>query len=139
MTPARDPFVGTKAGVVEFKSIVDAEDEKESNLRWRHTWFVWAMWSTGLATLFLALFVLFAVLYAQQYPQCSLKDMHVTSDVAHSLSTYPILQQGTAFYRNAAYGHKLTDCETWLLRGLAKMPPPPTGGGGALNGIQSNS
>jgi hypothetical protein len=136
MKPVRPPFVGTRPGLAAFETISDAEEERESNRRWRHTWFMWAMITTGLALLFLVLFVAFAVLYANQYPQCSLKDMHFTSAVTHAQSTYPILQHGTAFYRNAAYGHKLTSCETWLLRDLEKLPAQITG---PLNGVQSKA
>lgn len=136
MKPARAPFVGTRPGREAFETIADAEEERESNRRWRHTWFVWAMWTTAFAVLFLVLFVVFAALYAQQYPQCSLKDMHFTSAVSKSESQFPILQSGSAFYRNPAYGHKLTACETWLLRDLEKLPAHTTG---PLNGVQSKT
>jgi len=136
MNPVRAPFVGTRPGLASFETVTDAEEDRESKRRWRHTWFVWAMITTGLALLFLVLFVGFAVLYANQYPQCSLTDMHFGSAVSKSESTYPILQSGTAFYRNPAYGHKLTACETWLLRDLVKLPAKLTG---PLNGVQSKA
>lgn len=131
----RAPFVGTRSGLAEFSTVVDAETERESNRRWKNTWFVWAMTTTGLASLFLMLFIVFAVLYARQYPQCSLKDMHFSTDTTGKESTFPILQYGTAFYRNAAYAHKLTTCETWLLRSLEKIPTPHATG--PTHGIMS--
>ena len=136
MKPVRAPFVGTRPGLASFEAITDAEEDRESNRRWRHPWFMWAMITTGLALLFLLLFIVFAVLYANQYPQCSLKNMHFTSAVSKTESTFPILQSGSAFYRNAGYGHKLTACETWLMRDLEKLPGHITG---PLNGVQSNT
>lgn len=133
------PFVGTKAGLRSFERIVGAEETRESDRRWRCFWLAWAIAATSLAFLFLGPAVAFAVLYVQQYPQCSLKDMHFAADVAEGdVPQFPILQSGTAFYRNPAYEYKPSACEAWLLRDLDETPPPPHADG-PLNGVRSVS
>lgn len=136
MRATHGPFIGAKAGLKQFEALEAEETERAANRRWQHTWFVWAMCTTVSTVIFLTMAIVFGVLYAQQYPQCSLKDMHFTSSVTHSTSNFPILQTGSAFYHNPSYGHKLTDCEKWLLRGLEKMPAHTTA---PVHGVQSNS
>lgn len=135
--PVQLPFIGSKLGELEFENLDNGVKGQESNQRWRRIWFIWAMSTTASSLIFLGLFICFAVLYSKnQHPQCSLKNMHFSSAVTHTQSIYPILQYGTAFYRNAAYAYTLTSCEKSLLQDLENLPSHTAG---PLNGMMSNT